>query len=386
MNEELYKQKKEELVQKLEKAGIDREEIEKKIKEEDGLSKMFGLPDEQGKVRALVATINFYRKYLDRLGHRIKFICLGITSMTDYGVRNKMKEIKNKFYDVGTSEEEKDMMIDEGIVDENGNPLHTKDTTLFEDKIGNPIDPDEETSQQMIGIIDNNGTYLPALVRVNTKKACLEKKIMYKWCLISGEQGSSKNYPTFVTINSRELLMKPLVDAKRLSFEEYTNLVENAFSKYVYDLKDINSIKDLGENSTFAFFKNASMLNFEGNPLSTSIFCNDGVLDLSNLDMGNQKYLVADGKVSQAIDIDVDPNLPDNMWICVNIRKKKVTDLRLKVDIIGMYVENPVDRTKYEINESFMKEEEITFQAQSNFKYNKGSQDAMNFMDNLPTK
>jgi hypothetical protein len=386
MNDETYNQKKEELVQKLEKAGIDKEEIESKIKEENELSKQFGLPEEQGKVRALISTINFYRKYLDRLGHRIKFLCLGITSMTDYGVRNKMKDIKNKFYDIGMSEEEKDLMIEEGIVDDNGIPLHTKDTTLFEDKIGRPIDPDEETSQQMIGVIDNNGTYLPALVRVNTKKACLENKIMYKWCLISGEQGSSKNYPTFVTINSRELLMKPLVDAKRISFEEYSNIVDNVFSKYVYDLKNRDSLKDLGETSTFAFFKNSSMLNFEGNPLSTSIFCHDGVMDLSNLDMGNQKYLVADGKVSQAIDIDVDPNLGDNMWVCVNVRKKKVTDLRLKVDIIGMYVENPIDRSKYKISEKFMEPEDNTFQSPSNFQFNKGSQDTMNFMDNLPTK
>jgi hypothetical protein len=387
MNEEFYKEKKDELKKKLEIAGIDSEEIDNKIKEEEELSNKFGLEPQQGKVRALVSTINYYRKYLDRLGHRIKFLCFGITSMTDYGLRNKMKEIKNRFNDITLSDEEKEIMIEDGIVDSNGNPLHTKDTTLFENKIGNLIDPDEETSQQMIGVIDNNGTLLPCIVRVNGKKACLEKKIMYKWCLISGEQGTSKNYPTFVTINSRELLMKPIVDAKRITFNEYNTIVENNFKDYIYDLKNQEKIKELGENSTFAFFKNSAILNFEGNPLSTSIFCHEDVMDLSNMNMGSQKYFVADGKVSNAIDIDVDPNIPENMWIVVNIRKKKLTDIRLKVDIIGMYVENPVDRTKYQIDEKFMETEESSmFQNKEFFNKNKGTQDAINFMDSIPEK
>jgi uncharacterized protein Smg (DUF494 family) len=389
MNEEEYNKKKEELFQKLSNAGIDKIEIENKLKEEESLSEKFGLENEQGKVRAFISTINFYRKYLDRLGHRIKFLCLGITSMTDYGLRSKMKEIMSRASDITLSEEERDIMIDEGIIDSNGYPLHTKDTTLFEDKIGKPIDPDEETSQQMIGIIDNNGTYLPALIRVNSKKACQEKKIMYKWCLISGEQGSSKNYPSFVTINSRELLMKPLVDAERITMEEYNNLVEKTFKDYIYDVNDIERLKKLEENSTFAFFKNAALLNFEGNPLSTSIFSDDETMNLDNLNMGAQKYIVADAKISQAIDIDVDPNIPEKMWICVNVRKKKSTDLRLKIDIIGMYVENPIDRSKYEMNDDFMNEnkiKELNKQDGNFFNKTETTGNSMNFIDEIPTK
>jgi hypothetical protein len=348
-----YDDKKNKLIEYIEKLGIDKDEVEKYIRKEIDESKGLGMTDMDSRTRALISAVNHYRKYLDKIGNRVKFLCLGVTQPTDYGLGGKVREIRKKWLDPSLRSDEKQDMIDKKIVNERGIPLHTSETTLFKDKEGTPINIDDEQQQQMIGVVTSDNGNFPAIVKVYGKTACNERKYQYQWCLISADQGVSKKYPTYISLNSRELLMKPLKNFPRITIKEYQEMVELFFADIIVDMNDLATIQRLEEPGTHLFLKNGRMMNLNLTPYGwmTELTSMKSIFDVSD-------PIIADIKIPSHLEMDVDPKRLDEMWLLVQPRERKLQDNRPKLDVLGMYVENPVDRSIHKINEGFMKEED----------------------------
>lgn len=349
-----YEDKKSKLVEYLEKVGIDASEVETYIKREIEISKGLDMTDMDSRTRALVSAVNYYRKYLDKIGNRIKFMCLGITQPTDYGLAGKVKDIKKRWNDPILSSDEKQDMLDKKIVNERGIALHTSETTLIKDKEGTPINLDDEQQQQLIGIVCTSEGNFPAIVKVYGKNACMEKKFQYVWCLISGEQGASKKFPTYIVVNSRELMMKPVKGSLRISMKEYKGLIETFFSNIIIDVDNDEDVKRLADTGSHLFLKNVRMMNLN-NPTAygwnTEISSMKSTFDVS-------APIVADIKIPNHLELDIDPKRLDELWLLVQPRDKKAQDNRQKLDVLGMYVESPIDRSIHKIDEEFMRAKE----------------------------
>lgn len=353
MNKEEYETKKKKLYEYFENAGIDVEEAERFFRKEFELSVSIGMGEHDSNVRSLIATMNYYRKYIDKLGNRVKFLCFGASQPTDFGLSRKVKETRTKFISSSTPDYEKDEMIINKIVDKRGVPLHTKDTTIFEEKHGYPINLDEETSQTLIGVIDdtNNNTKYPALIRIYGKEACDKPKEMFVWSWITGEQGKSDKYPGYIVINTRDPLISVQKGQTRISMEEYLKYLEEFFSDITYDVE--KGLEGLDGLKSHVFLKNGIFLSIDKNTFGWE----------TSLIRAKDRYeakaeLLADVRLPQHATIDFDETLPEtNMYICALPRSKKQNG-RLILEAIGVFVNNPIDREKYEMKSDFMRSDE----------------------------
>jgi hypothetical protein len=353
MNQEEYKTKKEKLFEYFQNAGIDVEEAEKFFKKEFEVSVSIGMSEHDSNVRSLISTMNYYRKYIDKLGNRVKFLCLGASQPTDFGLNKKIKEIRTKFISASTPDYEKDEMIENKVVDKRGVPLHTADTSIFEEKHGHPINIDEEMSQTLIGIIEDttNNTKYPALIRIYGKEACDKHKEMFVWSWITGEQGKSDKYPGYIVINTRDPLISVQKGQTRISFEDYEKYITEFFKSITYDVE--NGVDNLDDIKTHVFLRNGMFLSMDKNTFGweTSL--------IKRKDRYEAKAdISADVRLPQNATIDFDETLPDTvMYICALPRYKKQNG-RLILEAIGVFVNNPIDRGKYEMKSDFMLSDE----------------------------
>ena len=349
---EKLEQSKEKLFSELEDRGITREEVQEHLNKELQESKDIGMEDANGYRRALVATINHYRKYLDKLGNRVKFLCLGVSSPTDYGLSNKVRELKKRFNDPNIRSLERDELVDSGKISMDGVPLHTKDTTFVEDKIGSPINLNEELRQTMYGLAETkDGKVYKAIVQLFGKSACDAEKINYQWALVSGEQGKSKHFPDFIVLNTRDPLMRKAKDSSVISIEKYKELIQQYFPNDIIDCSAPSPFQKLEEESiegqTFAFLLNAKLLNYDFSQYGATTSITSAA---SELDVTSSIY--ADVNIQSHIEITVDPKLSHETILMVNSRKKRPQDLRLKLDVLGMFTEHPMDPSQFKL-ESF---------------------------------
>ena len=349
-------ERKDKLYEYLTKAGIDNVEYEKYMKVEYETSKELGMEEEDAKARAITSTANHYRRYLDKLGNRAKFLCLGVSRKTDYGLSKKVGDIKREWSNSVMNDTKRNEMIEDGKVNEVGRPLHTKNTTNFVEKFGQLINIDEETSQMIVGVIENSdGKRFPAIIRANGIKACNEKKVMYTWCLISGEQGTSKRYPRHAILNSRELRMKEISGANRITMGEYNELLDKHFKENTCDGNDKESLEKINvtENGVYLFMKNMRMMDydFSASGARTCLTTQDSIDEFTS-------PILAEAMIGPHIDIDVDPKMPDSMILLIQPFIKKEIDPRARVDILGMYTEKPIERKHLKISDDFFAEEE----------------------------
>jgi hypothetical protein len=349
-----FEENKNKLYEYLDKSGIDKEEIDNYFKNEYKVSLDIGLSHDDSNKRALISTTNHYRKYLEKLGNRIKFLCIGISNATDYGISKYLIEVNKKWNDISNLQF-RESMISEKIVDEKGRPLHTKDTTLFENQIGTVINKDEMIQQTLYGFIEYQNQHYASSIKLYGKKVCEEKKEMFKWCLLSAEQSASKAHPNWMTFNSKELNMKPIKDLPRISMEDYLYLVNKLYSDIIIDLDEPDQkIKLEDEKTTLVLLKNARL---------TGYVVNNGIVRsglISKIDFNDvTAQEVANLTFSKDIEINVDANWEEDIWIFGQVRKKKPTDLKRWVDVFGMYVEHPIDRDKFRISMSDIFGEEV---------------------------
>jgi hypothetical protein len=360
-----YEERKQKLFEYLGTLGIEDSEIQTQLDKEIEISKRMGMDDDSSSKRALVATINYYRKYLDKIGNRIHFICIGMSSPTDYGLRKKMMQVEKLYNDMGTTQNEREKMVELGLCTVHGMPLHHPkisfslgdfpETTLFEDLYGQPIDINESISQELFGIVRSGDKHIPAVIRINGKMACDEQKYMYRWCAISAEQKDSARYAGYAFLTTRELMMKPLKAANdRVTYEELTALISLAYSNNILDCNDDDVSEKMMQDKPMVILKNVQMTpyTFQQMGTTTHIYPSKNMMEL------NGKVILADARISKEIVIDVDPNSWEEKYLCVRFRPMRPNDLRLKCDIYGMYVENPQDKSMFAIDEDFLKSPE----------------------------
>ena len=348
-------ERKDKLYDYLSKAGLDNAEYEKYMESEYRASKELGMDEEDSKARAITSTANYYRRYLDKLGNRVKFLCLGFSRKTDYGLSKKVSEIRKEWSNSMMDDMKKQSMIDDGKISALGRPLHTKNTTNFVEKHGTEINMNEEVSQLMVGVVENSdGKTFPAIIRANGMKACNEKKVMYTWCLISGEQGSSSRYPRHAILNSRDLRMKEVNGSKRITMEEYLKILDTYFKENTCDGNDKESLEKINvtENGVYLFMKNMRMMDydFSASGARTCLTSQASVDEFTS-------PIVAEAMIGPQMDINVDPKIPDPMILLVQPFIKKDVDPRTRVDILGMFTDNPIERKHLVVADDFFAED-----------------------------
>lgn len=347
MNEVEYNTKKEKLFQYFDTAGIDKTEAEAFLKKEYDISIKIGMSDIDSKARSLISTMNYYRKYLDKIGNRAKFICLGVSPATDYGLSKKLRDIKAKY--TSSTEPEKNQMVMDKIVDKRGVPLHNKNTTIFEEKWGYPIVIDEETSQMLVGVIeDSTGAKYPALVRLYGKEVCNEQKPMYVWGWITGEQTKSEKYPGYVSITTRDPMFKVPAGQSRIDFDTYESYINQYFAPIIQDV-NTTDLSPLADTKGHVFIKNAIFLSMDKNS-----FGFETCLIKKSDQLENKPPVIADVRIPNYIVRDFDQTLEETkMYVCAVPRGRKQNG-RLILEAIGVYVNNPQDPGKFKIDENFM--------------------------------
>lgn len=364
MDKTVIDQKKETLIEYVGSVGIPRQEVETYFGKEYRISSEMGMNDENSLTRALISTVNYYRKVLDKMGNRITFLCLGVSQPTDYGLGKKLKDLRFKWKSSDMSEIEKSELIEKGIVNQNGIPLHTADTTYVEAKIGSPIILEDEYSQSLVGVVETDGKIFPALVKVYGKKECDIPKIMYTWCSISADQ-SQASKPEYVILNSRELGMK-VISGKpnRITLDEYKSIVEKEFSKIIFDVSKPEDIARLDAMIVAAgaskvghvFLKNVIITPFSafaGLDASTEITSTNARIDVKGAP------IIADMKVPSCVPLDVDTSSTDELWLLVLPRENKnPQSKRMRFDALGMYIQTPIKKEQYKANDEFFKQED----------------------------
>jgi hypothetical protein len=350
MEQTEFDERKIKLMDYVEKSGIDREEVEKHIQKEYLTSMEIGMNEGDSRRRSIVASINYYRKYIDKLGNRAKFLCLGASQPTDFGLSKKVTELRKRLKDPNLTQAERDEMVFKKIITDKGIPLHTADTTSIEDKRGSPINVDDEMSQNLVGIIDDGGKLFPAIVKVYGKKGCEENKPMYTWGSISGEQSQSPNarYPGYIVLNTREPNMTVTKGASRIKMDEYKKFVQDNFSNAIMDLDDTdNTLKKLEEIKSHVFIKNAKIIDYSFNTYGIM----SGIKAAKD-ELVQEAPVRAEMKVPGHLSLDVDPAGEYELWLLAVPRVKRPQDKLLQLDLLGMYVENPQDLSKYKMKGS----------------------------------
>lgn len=361
MNKQEVETKLNNIITHVEKTGVPGEEVKDYYHTEYSSSIDMGMNEEDSYLRALISTVNYYRKKLDKMGNRITFLCLGASQPTDYGLSKKVKEIKKKWNSTDMSQADKSEMVEKGITNQMGTPLHTADTTFIESKIGFPIILDEEMSQNLIGVIKQEDKTFPAMIRIYGKKECEIKKIMYTWMSISADQIQNKHNPNYIMLASREMGMKVLPDTKRISIEEYKTIISDPeFVKITYDVLNdeaMNALDAMMQTTKMGhvFLKNARLTGysqFSSNAGTTSEITKNNIDDIT----GWKAPIIADLRISDHIDLDVDPATMEELWLLVLPRQKQPTDKRIKFDALGMYINTPVDRSSFKLDEDFIQD------------------------------
>ena len=362
MNKEEAEVKLNSIITHVEKTGVPGDEVKKYYDNEYITSLDIGMNEADSYMRALKSTFNFYKKKLDKMGNRITFLCLGASQPTDYGLSKKFKETRKLWLSADTSVKKE--LVEKGTINPAGMPLHTADTTLIEGKIGSPITLEEEYSQNLFGIVKQDGKTFPAIVRVYGQKECNTKKVMYIWSSISADQTPGKNHPNYITLVSRELGMLPVPGSTRITIDEYKEIVEKEpeFVKITFDISDHARldalevmVQEAGNKMGHTFIKNAwitgySMFSANGGATS-ELLVNTG--DMTNLNAP----IVADLRIPEHIELDVDPATTEELWLLVLPREKKPQDKRMKFEVLGMFVNTPGDRSKFKMNDSFLSDD-----------------------------
>lgn len=357
MNEQEYKEKKDNLLNKLEQSGINKEESSKYIDSIYIESKVqLKMDEESAMKRSLIATVNYYRKYFDKLGNRIEFMCLGISGVTDFGLKKKMYEVINTYKKHKMDEDNSAInnMIKEGLISQDGTPLHTHDTTFIEDLIGRPINIDDSLSQSLYGVIkvnEDGGKLYPCVVRCSGKLACEQPKMQYIWTFISAKQINTTKNPGFISLSSRELNMTKVKDAKRIDMTEYKNIIDKCYLQYKKDVFT-DSINVDEDTISVVFNSRISDLKIFNGKFTGDITLNKDIYDDFN------HSIIADLRISNGFKIDIDINSDEEVVLFGMLRKKKQSELKPIIDVYGIYVENPTDKIKFEMDEHFGKEDD----------------------------
>ena len=347
---EVY-EKKDELMKKLVEAGIEEKEVVEYFEKELKESLNFKMEEKDAMVRALVSTNNYYRKYLDKLGNRIKFCALGITMVSDYGIGFKVKEIQRRLNNENTTKIDKEEMVRNGVIDKYYNVLYTPELTPITDKHGKVVNIDDELTQKMYGVVElEDKTVKPVVLSIFGKKACMEKKFLNQWSLVSADVKVKENG---VSLTSRELLMKPITK-ERISNEEYLKIVNDLFKKDIVDVEKIKTGEEVIEEQGTRFFKNGAFLNFNffSGTTSTELIAKSDLLEF-------KATIIADVKIPDVVDIDMDPKIEQEIWFLGNIRKVSENE-RYKIIVYGLFTNKPIDVSKFKIDEGLIEVNEVS--------------------------
>jgi len=356
MNADEFESRKIKLFDYAEKAGTDKEEVEKYLQNEYYVSIDLGMNEEDSRTRSLISTINYYRKYFDKIGNRVKFLCLGVSQPTDYGLSKKVKDVKKRWMDPNISTADKEDMIHKKIVSDRGIPLHTSETTLIEDKYGKPINIDDEVSQNLVGIVeDKDGKQFPSIIKVYGKSGCESKKPMFIWGTISGDQSNSKMYPGYIVLGTREPAMTIPKNSSRISLDEYKKLVEANFKDLIIDANNEAEFKRLESIKGHVFIKNSRILDYSYTAYGTT-----SGMKTAKSAFDIESPTIADLKIPNHLELNVDPATTQELWVTAFPRVMKLTDKLLSLDVLGLFVQNPMDRDKFKMKKNFMGNEEET--------------------------
>jgi len=331
------------LIQKIKKTfeenGVNESEYLKRLKYEYSLNSRLNISEERKEKRAWVAVLNYFRRYLERSANKVKFLCLGVTRPTTYGIGNVYNKRK-KLYTKAKYEDNMSMidgMIEKGEIDQYGNPLYTTDITYKQDQIGKKINVDDSLSQMLIGVIeDENGKRYPGLVRVYGSTGCNEPKYLYKWTKLFGKKGMSNKYPTYYVMDTNEVNMK-IVDDERITYMQYKSFLKDFFMDKVINMNnyDEEKMKEFENKHVFLVNVSISDINFDNNKINFYISSKD------------EKYVVDNIKLESImgtqIPIEVDPVDDEELIISSVVIKKKEQEDRYRVDTIGIYTENPTE-------------------------------------------
>ena len=330
-----------ELISKIKKTfeenGIDEKEYLKRLDYEYNLTSKLNLSDERKEKRAWVAVLNYFRRYLERSANKVKFLCLGITRPTTYGIGtiyNKRKKLfkKAKFED---NVKLMDSMIEKGEVDQYGNPLYTEEISYKSEQIGKKINIDDSLSQMLIGVIeDETGKQYPGLIRVYGATGCNEPKYLYKWTKLFGKKGRSNKYPEYYVMDTNEVNMK-IVDDERITYNQYKLFLKNFFMDKVINMNNFKEeqMKEFENKHVFLVNVSISDINFDNNKINFYISSKEEKYKVDNIKM--------ESIMGTQIPIEVDPLDDDELIISSIVMKKKPDDERYRVDTIGIYTETP---------------------------------------------
>ena len=366
MNKQEVETKLQNIITHVEKTGVPGEEVKKYYEEEFKTSIDMGMTEEDGYLRSIISTVNYYRKKLDKMGNRITFLCLGVSQPTDYGLSKKVKEIKKAWSASDTTSADRTEMIEKGLVNHAGIPLHTPDTTFLKAKEGFPIVVDEEISQNMVGVVKQDDKIFPAIIRVYSKKECDTKKIMYQWTSISADQIQTKNNVGYISLVSRELGMMVIPNTSRITIDEYKDIVENdsEYKKIIYDMSNQDHVNALEAMSQIqnakhghVFLKN---VRITGYTQFTSTYGTGSEITKNDIKAVTDwnAPIIADIRIPDNVELDVDPNTTEELWLLVLPKEKKQQDKRMKFEVLGMYTNTPLDRTKFKMSDGFLKDDE----------------------------
>jgi len=377
MEQQARKEKYEKMVSRLDEKGVPRKEIDDHFAKEVAFSKGIGMGDDEGQTRALIATVNFYRKVLERLSERIKFMCFGYTQATDYGLKRSFETMKKVFKD-GTFEE-RDALINKGLMNERGMMLHTAETTFFEEKIGTVINIDDEISQQMYGIIESEGKNYPAMIRLNGKSACDQKKPVYQWLSISGDQGSSKTLPGWLVINTRNPGIRLFREdiPTRVDLPTIRGYINECMQGYQLDLDtDYDRLIHEANKGKFFVLNGAKITHFEVTQYSPIVeLTSSKATDDADIDRKSS----IEGSLPSSWEPEEPTDLTTDQIIFVTPREKKPNDKKHKVNVLGIYIENPAKRNTVDFAD--LKGDAFLDQMNSTIKYSSEEKQVQEFMN-----
>jgi len=331
-----------ELIDKIKKTfeenGVDEKEYMKRLDHEYELNSRLNISDDRKEKRAWVAVLNYFRRYLEKSANKVKFLCLGVTRPTTYGVGsiyNKRKKLfqKAKFED---NDSLMDALIEKGEVDTFGHPLYTSDITYSQEKIGKRISVDDSLSQMLIGVIeDETGKQYPGLVRIYGSTGCNEPKYLYKWTKLFGKKGHSTKYPTYYVMDTNEVNMK-VVNDERISYGQYKLFLKDFFMDKVINMNSYNPAKMKEFENKHVFLVNASVsdINFDNNKINFFISSKEEKYEIDNIKV--------ESIMGTQIPIEIDPLDDDELIISSIVIKKRDEEDRYRVDTVGIYTDNPI--------------------------------------------
>jgi hypothetical protein len=178
----------------------------------------------------------------------------------------------------------------------------------------------------------------------------MEKKFLNQWSLVSADVKVKENG---VSLTSRELLMKPITK-ERISNEEYLKIVNDLFKKDIVDVEKIKTGEEVIEEQGTRFFKNGAFLNFNffSGTTSTELIAKSDLLEF-------KATIIADVKIPDVVDIDMDPKIEQEIWFLGNIRKVSENE-RYKIIVYGLFTNKPIDVSKFKIDEGLIEVNEVS--------------------------